>query len=573
MNPQLTDSRRLTGANLFWERPSAVIDVTADGPIERLVEAWQSAAMQWLDAVGHPDEQTRQRLFDGGASLLISAPIDALYSMCELNEVAWASALHAVGMGQAPDPTEEIPRLTRLFDEESNPRLLELQAAARRRGLPFLWDDDEVSIGHGATARIWPARSLPQAAAIDWAEIAAVPLALVTGTNGKSTTVRMTAAIMDCAGFNAGLTSTDFIRAGSRMIDQGDYSGPGGARMLLRQPDVDMAVLEVARGGLLRRGLGVERANVAVITNVAEDHLGEYGIHTLDELIETKFIVRRALTDRDTLVLNADDPGVVAYGERLANRKGWFSLDADNPKIVEARASGDLACCVEGGWLVATVAGTERRLVSLEGVTAARNGTVRYNLSNALAAISIAVALGIGGEAIRAGLAAFRGDERDNPGRGNWFEHEVEGGLVRILVDFAHNEHGMRALADTVRRVGADRVVLLLGQAGDRTDREIAGLVRAACEMRPGRLLVAELPGYERGRQPFEVQQLICEDARACGLDASRIETYPDPRSAAQDALDHARPGDLLVLLALTQRREALALVHEYIGEGEGGHG
>jgi len=573
MNPQLTDSRRLTGANLFWERPSAVIDVTVDGPIERLVEAWQSAAMQWLDAVGHPDEQTRQRLFDGGASLLISAPIDALYSMCELNEVAWASALHAVGLGQAPDPTEEIPRLTRLFDEESNPRLLELQAVARRHGLPFLWDDDEVSIGHGATARIWPARSLPQPAAIDWSEITAVPLALVTGTNGKSTTVRMTAAIMNCAGFNAGLTSTDFIRAGSRMIDQGDYSGPGGARMLLRQPDVDMAVLEVARGGLLRRGLGVERANVAVITNVAEDHLGEYGIHTLDELIETKFIVRRALTDRDTLVLNADDPGVVAFGERLVNRKGWFSLDADNPKIGEARASGDLACCLEGGWLVATVAGTERLRVPLEGVTAARNGTVRYNLSNALAAMSIAVILGIGGEAIRAGLSAFRGDERDNPGRGNWFEHEVGGGLVRILVDFAHNEHGMRALADTVGRVGADRVVLLLGQAGDRTDREIAGLVRAACGMSPGRLLVAELPGYERGRQPFEVQRLICEDALACGLDASCIETYPDPRSATQDALEHARPGDLLVLLALTQRREALALVHEYLGAGGGGHG
>jgi len=568
MKAQLTDSRRLTGANLYWNRPSALIDVAIEGPAQRVIQAWQAAAARWLDAVGHSDEETRYRLFDGGASLLISAPIDALYSMCELNEVAWASALSAIGVGRAPDPDEEIPRLTRLFDEERNPRLLELQAEARRRGLPFLWDDDEVSIGHGRTARIWPAQALPSLAGIDWAGIAAVPLALVTGTNGKSTTVRMTAAIMNAAGVNGGLTSTDFIRVGNREIDRGDYSGPGGARMLLRQPDVEMAVLEVARGGLLRRGLGVERANVAAITNVAEDHLGEYGIHTVDQLIEAKFIVSRALTAEDILVLNADDAGVVAYGEQLPARKGWFSLDANNPKIVEARALQGQASFLEDDWLVAMVDGCKRRVMPVAEVTAARGGTARYNLSNALAAMSIAINLGIDEVAIREGLSVFRGDERDNPGRGNWFEHRTNGGLVRILVDFAHNEHGMRALADTVARVGADRVVLLLGQAGDRTDREIAGLVRAACEMRPGRLLVAELPGYERGRQPFEVRQLICEDAKACGLDPSCIETFPDPRSATHDALVGARPGDLLVLLALTQRQEALTLVHDFIGAG-----
>lgn len=571
MNTQLIDSRRLTGANLFWEWPSAVIEVSADGPLEKLVEAWRAAAMRWLDAVGHPDEQICHRLFDGGASLVISAPIDALYSMCELNEVAWASALHAIGLGPAPDAAEEIPRLTRLFDEESNPRLLELQLEARLRGLPLLWDDDEVSIGHGRTAQIWLAQSLPRLTQVDWEGLAAVPLALVTGTNGKSTTVRMAAAIMNAAGLNGGLTSTDFIRVGHRLIDSGDYSGPGGARMLLRQPDVEMAVLEVARGGLLRRGLGVERADVAVITNVAEDHLGEYGIHTVDDLIETKFIVRRALAAEDMLVLNADDPGVVRYGERLAIRTGWFSLDAENPKIVEAGALGGSACCVEDGWLVAISGGRRRRVMKAEGVTAARDGTVRYNLANALAAMSIAVNLGIDDQYVRAGLAAFRGDERDNPGRGNWFEHQLEGGVIRILVDFAHNEHGMKALADTVRRVGADRVVLLLGQAGDRTDREIAGLVRAACDMNPERLLVAELPGYERGRQSFEVQRLICSDALACGLDRTAIETFADPRSATQHALVNARPGDLLVLLALTQRQEALDLVHGFIGDsGEG---
>jgi UDP-N-acetylmuramyl tripeptide synthase len=188
-------------------------------------------------------------------------------------------------------------------------------------------------------------------------------------------------------------------------------------------------------------------------------------------------------------------------------------------------------------------------------------GVVRYNISNALAAMSLAIALGIEDEAIRDGLAAFRGDETDNPGRGNWFEYEG----VRILVDFAHNEHGMSALADAVRQVGAERVVLLMGQAGDRLDRDIQDLTRAACSMNPDRLLVCELPGYERGREPFAVPGVIREAALQEGIPADSISLFPGPKDATKQALEQARPGDLLVLLALSQRQEALALVHAYI--------
>jgi cyanophycin synthetase len=566
MKTELRDSRRLTGANLHWERPSAILDVAIEGPAEALVGAWERAAREWLEAVGYADEKTCHRLFEGGASLLISAPIDVLYSMCELNEVAWASALHALGQGEAPDPAEEVPRLTRLFDEERNSRLLALQAAARAHDVPFLWDDDEVSVGYGRSARIWTPDSLPSADDVDWPSIGSIPVALVTGTNGKSTTVRMTAAIMRAAGFNAGLTSTDFIRVGDRTIDTGDYSGTGGARLLLRQPDVEMAVLEVARGGLLRRGLGVERANVAVVTNVAADHLGEYGINSVAELIPAKFIVRRALGEDDTLVLNADDAGVLAYGQKLRRRTAWFSLDAGHPKILEVLAAGGEAGFLQDGHLVAAGGDERRQVVPVGKIASALGGIVRHNLSNALAAMCIALALGIDDAAIRKGLAAFRGDERDNPGRGNWFEHEGADGTVRIVVDFAHNEHGMTALAEAVRQVPADRVVLLMGQAGDRSDEDIAALVRAGCGMRPDRLLVAELPGYERGRDAFAVPRLIRQDALRCGLREDQIEIFPEPRAATRHALGQARGGDLLVLLALTQRQEALALVHDYIG-------
>ena len=343
MNMKLEDSRRLTGANLYWDLPAAIIDVSIEGPGEAVIRAWEIAAMKWLDAVGYPDEKTCYRVFDGGASLLISAPIDVLYSMCELNEVAWSSAVHKCGEGETPDFDEEFPRLNKLFDVERNPALLSLQRASHIHGAPFLWDDDEVSIGYGASTLVWTPDTLPSPDDIDWKAIHSIPVVLVTGTNGKSTTVRMTASIIAAAGYRAGLTSTDFIRVGDRVIESGDYSGTGGARMLMRQSDVEMAVLEVARGGLLRRGLGIERADAALVTNVAVDHLGEYGINTVEELIPAKFIVHKALQGKDPLVLNADDKGVVSYSTKLNNTVVWFSLDPANPVVRAALSEGGTA--------------------------------------------------------------------------------------------------------------------------------------------------------------------------------------------------------------------------------------
>jgi UDP-N-acetylmuramyl tripeptide synthase len=572
MHVELKDSRRLTGPNLFWDRPSAIIDVEIGGPPEAIIRAWENAARQWLDRVGYGEEKTCFRIYGGGASLLISAPIDALYSMCELNEVAWASALSHCGTGDAPDPDEEIPRLTRLFDEERNPALLALQATACEQGVPFLWDDDEVSLGYGKTCRIWKPDALPSPGELDWNSFESIPIALVTGTNGKSTTVRMTASIMTAAGYSAGLTSTDFIRVGNRIVDTGDYSGTGGARMLLRQTDVEAAVLEVARGGLLRRGLGVDHADVAVVTNVAADHLGEYGINSVPELLPVKFILRRVLDEEAPLVLNADDEGIVAFAETLGERIVWFSLNPENPQLKRTLAKGGLACWLEEEWLVMSEGGRRQQIMPVTEIPATVNGMARHNIGNALAAACVAATLGIGAAAIRKGLADFRGDEYDNPGRGNWFEHQLDDGTVRILIDFAHNEHGMRALAETISRVPAERVILLMGQAGDRLDQDLADLTAAACMARPDLLLIAELPGYERGRASFEVPELIRDEAIRAGIPAHAIEIFPDPREATAQALRLARPGDFLVLLALTQRTEALALVHEYIGSNKG-HG
>ncbi len=566
--PELLDSRRLTGANLYWDRPSAILDVQLDDRDRDIVRLWRNAALELLAACGMADQQTRQRLHHGGASLLVSAPIDALYSMCELNELAWAQARHESGFGAPPDLESEIPRLRGLFEAERRPRLLALQQAAHQRGIPFLWDDDEVSVGYGAGCQCWPHEAIPDPEQISWPAAGSIPLGLVTGTNGKSTSVRMVAAILKAAGLRGGLTSTDFIRVGDEIIDEGDYSGTGGARRLLRHPQVEAAVLEVARGGLLRRGLAVERANAALITNVAADHLGEYGINTVAELVEAKFIVHRALDEASPLVLNADDAGIVGHErylrEQVAGTSWWFSLDAGNPRLASARQQGATVCWLEndGLWL-ADATGAEPRLLTPAGnVSASLGGVLRHNLQNAMGAALLALAMGMPEIAVRQGLQAFRGDERDNPGRGNWFEHNG----VRIVVDFAHNAHGLDALAAAVAALQPGRVIMMLGQAGDRSDESIRETVHSALAMRPEILLVNALPGYERGRGLDDVPRLIHAEALACGLREDQLRLLPEPLAAAREALREARAGDVLVLLALTQRREILQMVHEYCG-------
>ena len=561
MRLELSDSRRLTGPNLYWDHPGAIADVVIDGVApERVVAAWARHCRRLLDAVGWADAPLTHRRYEGGASLVFAAPIDALYAACEVNEAAVACA--AAELAGAPPPENADPAcLAALIAEERNPALLALEAAARERGAPFLWDDDEVSVGYGPGAITWPARALPAPEAVDWGRVRGVPLALVTGTNGKSTTVRMAAAILAAAGLRAGLTSTDWIRVGDEIIDRGDYSGPGGARALLRDPRVEAVVLEVARGGMLRRGLGVERADAAMVTNVAADHLGDYGILTVDDMVEAKFVIRRALGPGAPLVLNADDARCLAKGLALDRPVTWITLDGAHADVRAHVEAGGTAWCLDGDRLVRRRGAEAFAVARVEDLPAAMGGAARHNLHNALGAAALCHALGVPDAAIGAGLARFRGDASDNPGRANLFE----GRGVRVLVDFAHNAHGMNAIAATVRALGGERVVLLMGQAGDRPDADIAALVRAAVATGPHRLLACDLPGYERGRAPGEVPAVIRAAAMDAGLAADRIEHFSCPLEGTRAALGDARPGDVLVLLALTQRDEVIDLVRAHL--------
>ena len=558
---ELSDARRLTGINVVWSEPSAVLDLRMSDTthVASLFSAWKAALAELCDALNWGQPQSAWREFKAGASFVFSAPVDRLYVAIEIARLALFTVAkrHALNLrydeDEGPisdDDDQAIAALKTALAEERHPPTLELQAETLARSQTFLWDDDIVSVGLGKGSQQWPADQVPDS--VDWSSVHDVPVALVTGTNGKTTTVRLASRILRAAGHRVGLSSTDWIGVDDDIIDRGDYSGPGGARTVLRDTRVDVAILETARGGLLRRGLGVDYANAALITNIAEDHLGEFGAQDVGELLNVKWVIMKALGDGATAVLNADDSLLREQAKTLSVPIIWFSLQSDNPLIEKPTASGGTACILRDETL-GFLRGTRwQPLLSVDDVPITMHGVARHNCANALAAAALCHSLGASDEAIRQGLQEMQ--PNDNPGRCNVFH--VDG--YEVLLDFAHNPDAMAALFDIAEAHPAKRRVLCFGQAGDRTDAQIRELAQAAWSIGLDRVVISELAEYRRGREPGEVPRLLSEALVGAGAQTEQIHQYATEAESLADAMNWCEPGDLVIMLALGKARELI---------------
>ncbi len=538
------DSRRLTGPNLVMDRAGAVIDARfADADAAKLIGEWRRQVQSMLDAVGWESEQIHFHRYADGASLAISAPVDALYAATDINDWAWQATRSVLERGETPVVEADAARLREAIEDEQNPALLALYAQARHRRLPCLVDDEFVSIGLGIGSQTWPVDDLPTPGQVDWSSLHGIPVGLVTGTNGKTTSVRMAAAMVRAAGRVAGVSSTDWIAVDQAIIERGDYSGPGGARTVLRDPRVEVAILETARGGLLRRGLALDRADAVLITNVAEDHLGEFALPSLRALADLKWVVTKALDSTGRLVLNADDPSLVERARQCQVRITWFSADGDKARLKESLADGGDVFTVENGEMIHRSGNHRRALLPLEEIPMTLGGAATHNVANALGAAGLAAALGVPLEAIAAGLRATSRD--DHPGRLNVFEFDG----VKAIVDFAHNPHGLQALFEMGRNLHASRRLVLIGQAGDRSDKAISALADAAWTLEPDRIIIKEMGRYARGRSKGEVPGMLRHRFLELGAPAGIIGFQEHELEGVREAVEWSRRGDLLILL------------------------
>ncbi len=531
---------------------------------ERLIAAWERRLREVLGLLRWPAPEVAALRWPGGASLAFASPPDVLYAATEINEWAWDAGVADVIGGAAEPAADAARRLGEAVAAERKPALIALLQAARDHHAAALVDDEAASVGLGAGSRTWPLGELPSPAVVPWDAIHDVPLVLVTGSNGKTTTTRMLAAIAAAAGRVAGWSCTDGIWVGGEQVEAGDWAGPGGARQVLRDPRVEFAVLETARGGILRRGLPVTRATAAVVTNVAEDHFGEYGVNDLAGLAEVKLVVGRAIGSGGRLVLNAEDPALAAAGGGDAPVL-WFAEAAAHPVVGAHLAAGGDAVVADGGTLTLRRGWTAVPVLPLADIPATFGGRLRHNVRNALAAAGAAWAAGLAPEAIARGLRAFRGGAEDNPGRANVFRLGDE---VTAVVDFAHNPHGVAAIADVARLFPGSPRTVLLGQAGDRDDRAIRELTRSAWALRPARVILKDLLNYLRGRAPGELPALMRRELVALGCPPEAILDGGEDLEATRLALELARPGDLLLLLVHERQAEVLTLLGRLEREG-----
>jgi UDP-N-acetylmuramyl tripeptide synthase len=573
-----------------------MLDVIGVGLDATQLESWRRRVLEarvsldWPDRLPTASVATRNgptaiRPHATGVMLALTAPCDQLFTATEINEWAlcatlaesdpdrWSSLereLIAAALRGAENALEGLPadaptplpvafakfqpvlddraaieRLARLASLEASPRLRELVDAAAARQRLCVLDDDALTLGSGTGGRTWPVAELPAVEEVEWSALYDIPSALVTGSNGKTTTVRLIAACLRANGWRDGFNCTDGIFIGGEQAASGDYSGPLGTRTILRDTRVEAAVLETARGGILRRGLAADRVNVSVITNVSADHFGEYGIHDLDGLADVKFVVASAVRDDGLLVLNAADALLRERAARVQRPIGWFALDHGHAVLRSHRANGGATSGVRNGRLVVVRGGRELDLGDIAAMPLTVRGSADYNVANVAGAALAAIALGVAPSVVAGVLQWFGANPEDNAGR--LMRYDYRG--AQVLVDYAHNPDGLAGLLRVAQHLKGDgRLALLLGQAGNRATADIQELARTAAGFRPDRIVVKETESYLRGRPPGEVPAIIEAELLGAGMSRSSVEICLSELGSVQRLLDWSRAGDVLVL-------------------------
>ena len=369
-----------------------------------------------------------------------------------------------------------------------------------------------------------------------------IPIVAVTGTNGKTTTVRLISHLLAQQGWCVGMTNTDGVYVGGQCIDTGDCSGPKSAKNVLHHPDVDAAVLETARGGVLREGLAFDYCDVAVVTNVGSgDHLGLNYITTVDELAVLKRVIVQNVSARGTAVLNAADPVVAAMAAKCKGAVTFFALDQFNPVMATHRAQGRAVVYVENQQIVAA-RGAEKHYLNLADIPITLGGTVGFQVENVMASVAAAWALGVDWATLRAGLAGFSNDHNNALGRFNLFHYRG----ATVIADYGHNPDAMVALVQAVQAMPATRRSVVISGAGDRRDEDIRQITQILGDA------FDEVVMYEdqcqRGRSDGEVMALLREGLANAQKAQQRSEIYGE-FLAIDTAMDRLQAGELCLVL------------------------
>lgn len=406
----------------------------------------------------------------------------------------------------------------------------------------------EVNASPGFRMHLYPTEGKPRNVAKAFVEMLFppgesfdTPVVAVTGTNGKTTTAKLIAHALKYQGNMVGFAGTTGVEISSIPIACGDYSGPEGASMVLREPSIEHAVLEVARGGIIRRGLGFDDCNVGVLLNVDDDHIGNDGVDDLDELALVKSTVIEVVRDNGVSVLNADDPIVVGLKDRAGGQVIFFSMQSDNETVAEHLEAGGTAVILEGGHVFIRSPEPPVHVLSAMEAPITLRGVATFNTANVLAAVAALHGLGTPVDMIRNGVSTFHPSATQNPGRLNLIDFVT----FKVIVDYGHNVPAVKALGTALSHITTGRKIVVAHGTGNRSDESIRKFGAAITEVYDY-IIVADLD--PRDRAPGETPDLVRLGAIEKGHPKEKTEVVNDPMKAIDRAFEVVRSGDLIVV-------------------------
>jgi cyanophycin synthetase len=427
----------------------------------------------------------------------------------------------------------------------------------------------EVNAAPGFRMHLAPAKGLPRnvaAPVIDMlyptGKTCRIPIIAVTGTNGKTTTTRLISHIVKNNGQRVGYTTSDGIYVGNSMLTKGDTTGPVSAEFILKDPTVEFAVLETARGGILRAGLGFSRCDVAVVTNVQADHMGLSDINTLEEMAKVKGVVVESVKRDGYAVLNADNKHCVDIGKRASCNIAYFSMDENNPVIAEHCKKGGIAAVYENGYITIKKGEWKFRVEKASLVPITFGGKVSFMIYNVLAATLATYVYGFKIEDIRMPLETFIPSPAQTPGRMNIFDFKD----FKVMIDFAHNPDGFNGIKQFLADIDATNKIGIITGTGDRRDEDIRELGRISAQMFDH--IIIRQDKFLRGRQAEEIVKLLVEGIKSVDKNQS-FEYIPKEMDALKHALSLAKPGTFITALS-DVIDNALELVQSYLDKERG---
>lgn len=554
-------TRNLHGNNIFFNGTGALINVvTVDNQKAKFFEEMKKLLSANLPKLALGYEHIYSRDYSNGFLIALQTHVDLKDPTTDILELAYEYALNS--FNNQPQTFNFLEKALKLT-EKANLHERELFAEAQKHNVNCLFDGANFSLGSGTGVFVGKTKDVV-IKEIPWNKIYDIPSVLVTGTNGKTTTVRLTSYISSHAGKITGYCSTDGVLIDGKLVDAGDYSGPKGNQLVLANPNVEVAILEVARGGLIKRGLAVKHVTAAAVLNVTEDHMGLDGADTLDQLSQAKYLIHNAVKSDGRSIMNLDDPQTHRELAHIKNKKAYLSRKLTEAELQKFCQSDDeYICFIESGAFYVTKDGKKNFVTNVNDVSLTFQGKALHNIENILVAICLSIELGRNYAEIGAALNSYVNDVNTNSGRFNIYT--VNGGTM--LLDYGHNLASIQAMIRFSKSIAkpTDKITMLVGFAGDRLVL-LDDIAKCIVENKVDNIIIKRFEEYSRGAESGEAARIITSSLIKHGLKPEQIVASVEKEVEAMElALKAIDENSIYLMFCQAEIPEVTKMVQDYI--------